>query len=205
MLKTCPRCGVEKPIEDFGVARKRANGRSSWCKTCHREYDREWKSRNPERVRASYRRKSLKKRYGITAHDYERLHESQGGLCAICGQPERLPDASGQPRRLAVDHDKATGLVRGLLCRLCNQRLGAIGDNREGISRFLRYVDEPPAAKVALDGGPRWSRHYAACIECGRPDRPYGAHGRCHTCDVRLTRNGIAPPPRPELLIDREV
>lgn len=39
---------------------------------------------------------------------------AQDGRCAIC---TRRPRA----RRLAVDHDHNTGLVRGLLCYTCNK------------------------------------------------------------------------------------
>ena len=54
----------------------------------------------------------------------------QGGTCATC-------DATA---RLEADHDHATGLLRGLLCKSCN--------NREGKSRsgeFDAYRANPPA------------------------------------------------------------
>lgn len=51
--------------------------------------------------------------------DYDALLAAQGGRCAICGaRPGR--------RNLAVDHDHATGKVRGLLCTTCNVKLGVI-------------------------------------------------------------------------------
>jgi len=36
-LKKCPRCQEEKPLEDFGVCRARADGRNLYCKVCIRE------------------------------------------------------------------------------------------------------------------------------------------------------------------------
>lgn len=49
----------------------------------------------------------------------------QGYVCAICHQPERAkhPEDADEVTRLAVDHDHATGEVRGLLCRGCNTAL----------------------------------------------------------------------------------
>lgn len=47
--------------------------------------------------------------YGITGEEYDALLELQGGLCYVCRQPPKS-------KRLAVDHDHATGVVRGLLC-----------------------------------------------------------------------------------------
>lgn len=41
---------------------------------------------------------------------------AQGGGCAICG-------AKPKTRRLHVDHDHASGAVRGLLCHRCNRAL----------------------------------------------------------------------------------
>lgn len=48
---------------------------------------------------------------------YAQTEAAQGGVCAICKQPEQF-------RKLSVDHDHNTGLVRGLLCANCNRCLG---------------------------------------------------------------------------------
>ena len=55
----------------------------------------------------------LKRRYGITQEQYDALLRSQGGKCGIC---KCLPGR----KRLCVDHDHATGRIRGLLCVRCN-------------------------------------------------------------------------------------
>lgn len=47
--------------------------------------------------------------YGISSEDYAALLKFQGGKCYICHRRPRT-------LRLAVDHDHATGEVRGLLC-----------------------------------------------------------------------------------------
>lgn len=60
----------------------------------------------------------LMARYGLSAADYDKLLEQQGGVCRIC----TLPCSTG--KRLAVDHDHETGTIRGLLCRRCNRGLG---------------------------------------------------------------------------------
>src|SRR5438552_1390720 len=49
--------------------------------------------------------------------EYERRLKEQGGGCAICSRPPK------RNKRLCVDHNHRTGLVRGLLCSVCNGRL----------------------------------------------------------------------------------
>lgn len=83
------------------------------------ELEKRWRRENPERVRFNDRNKGLVRKYGITEHDYQRMHEKQGGLCVICGNPEKAKN-----RRLAVDHCHGTGRIRGLLCGRCNGALG---------------------------------------------------------------------------------
>jgi hypothetical protein len=82
--------------------------------------------------------KALEKRYGITSEDYWALYAFQGGTCYICGW------ATGKSRRLTVDHDHKTGLVRGLLCRPCNTYLGVIRDSIEAAERLAEFLKNPP-------------------------------------------------------------
>ena len=91
-----------------------------------------WRSRNmtPE----TYRRADLKKNYGITPEDYDEMLEAQSGVCAICEQN------CGSGRRLAVDHNHATGAVRGLLCTKCNTSLGNANDDPQILIAMAMYL-----------------------------------------------------------------
>jgi hypothetical protein len=71
-----------------------------------------------------FREYNYRRRFGIDMAAYLRMFEEQGGVCAICGRPERVVHwMTGQVMPLAVDHDHQTGEVRGLLCMNCNTRL----------------------------------------------------------------------------------
>lgn len=48
-------------------------------------------------------------------------------------------------RRLSVDHDHHTGLIRGILCWACNAALGKFRDDGERIVKAAEYVQAPPA------------------------------------------------------------
>lgn len=81
-------------------------------------------------------------KYGITSEQYDELLASQGGVCAICGQPERSKSRNGHLLKLAVDHDHETGTVRGLLCDRCNRGLGFFGDDPERLAAAIAYLQE---------------------------------------------------------------
>jgi hypothetical protein len=78
----------------------------------------------------------LKTRYGITAEDYDRMMDEQGGACAICKAECRIG------LRLAVDHDHDTGKVRGLLCTHCNQAIGKLHDDPALIRKAADYLEK---------------------------------------------------------------
>lgn len=59
----------------------------------------------------------LRRTFHITLEEYNRVLCHQNGRCAICKRP-----AYDFKTRLAVDHRHSDGLLRGLLCYLCNRR-----------------------------------------------------------------------------------
>lgn len=67
----------------------------------------------------------------------------QRGMCAVCGVD--LEVGRWKRRRWVLDHDHATGLVRGVLCRSCNGLEAHSTD-----AAFEAYRSEPPAAALGL-------------------------------------------------------
>ena len=104
------------------------------CTTHHR-------ARKKALSEASWAR-GIKERYGITPVQYWALYDAQGGCCYIC------TSATGASRRLSVDHDHATGYVRGLLCRPCNTTVGRLRDDPDAFKRGYEYLRNPPALSV---------------------------------------------------------
>ncbi len=68
--------------------------------------------------------------------DWARLFESQSGKCRGCFRG--LP----QDWRTHVDHDHASGHVRGLLCNDCNMVLGRVKDDPSTLRRLAEYVED---------------------------------------------------------------
>lgn len=70
-----------------------------------------------------YRAVKLRTKYGLSIDDYNAMLRSQNWVCAICQQPETRNTATSW---LSVDHNHDSGKIRGLLCRSCNQGIGAL-------------------------------------------------------------------------------
>ncbi len=66
---------------------------------------------------------------------YQAMFLQQNGNCAICGTNQ-----SQLKRELALDHDHATGKLRGLLCDRCNVGLGMFQDNKERLLQAIQYL-----------------------------------------------------------------
>ena len=105
---------------------------------CKATYARGWRAANPDRVKNS----ALKKMYGLTKDDYDRMLLSQGNTCALCHKPEIACKTDAKTARdLAVDHDHATGKVRALLCTKCNNVVGVIEENPYILNRVKAYLE----------------------------------------------------------------
>lgn len=87
---------------------------------------------NPEKYAANQRRT----KYNMSPADYDALWLTQSGRCVIC----RTEHPGGNAKRLVVDHDHATGKVRGLLCTHCNHMLGEAKDSPETLCNAASYL-----------------------------------------------------------------
>lgn len=99
---------------------------------------RERKKKDPVKVSLYNRKALLKKRYGITMEEYDRMFSSQSGICPICG----TNDPGGNGGIMVVDHDHETGKVRDLLCHKCNAGIGYFGDNPEQLRKAATYLEK---------------------------------------------------------------
>jgi Autographiviridae endonuclease VII len=166
--KRCIKCNEMQPLSNFYAQAGMRDGYRNDCKSCMAAYRkkryaanpdvaiqrvRKWRERYPERYREGQRRYReehgeqrrqrdraghLRRKYGLRAADYDFLVVAQGGLCAICGQPDE--------RGLHVDHEHATGLVRGLLCGRCNKAIGLLDEDPlrfESAKDYLRRAQLP--------------------------------------------------------------
>ncbi len=131
MTKRCSKCNEVKSEDEFYYNPKTSNRLESWCKECNR-------SRN----RGSRHKELLREKYGMTEVDYEIMLKKQNGVCAICGQSEIVKDRNNKIKRLSVDHDHPTGIVRELLCDNCNHMLGNAKESSEILREAASYLEK---------------------------------------------------------------
>lgn len=157
-VNTCLDCGLVAEV--FGRGKKSlrcTDCRFVWKKLRAREWylahrdetiarTKAFSLANPGRMAGHHRRQKLKhparylkamrksalSRYGLTIADYRDMLVGQAGRCLICLQ---VPVSD-----LVVDHDHATGVVRGLLCSACNSALGMLRDDTTRLSSAIRYL-----------------------------------------------------------------
>jgi hypothetical protein len=84
----------------------------------------------------------VRRQYGITLADYEKMFGEQEGKCAICGNSDEV-----EGRRLAIDHCHDSGKVRGLLCGKCNRGLGLFYDNKDLLKNAISYLNKYSLAR----------------------------------------------------------
>ncbi len=159
-VKTCRKCHAEKPLDQFDEDTRNTGdigkGRVSQCKECRRAAEAVWKAAHPEQARqgqkdwhdrhkADQRDKALRRKYGITSVQYDTLLFAQGGHCAICPATE-----AGGNGVFHVDHDHATGKVRGLLCHACNTMV---------TEHFEKYVAKA-VAYLSKFGAKQWLQQF---------------------------------------------
>lgn len=151
--KVCWGCIEEKSLSEFHRQSNATDGLQARCKKCQVKYNRKYsRRRNTDPVQMEKRRiaanvryhthpngnASHLKKYGITPDEYNTKLQEQGFACAICKTPQaRLK------RRLAVDHDHATGHIRGLLCVRCNIAIGQFRESHERMLAAIAYLQSP--------------------------------------------------------------
>lgn len=112
--------------------------RNPTCPICGTDFERVRRQKycTPECARTARQFYYLERDYGVTAEQFSALLKRQGGLCAICGQPDR-----SAKNILHVDHCHETCVVRGLLCHRCNIGLGHFQDDPALLTRAAEYLE----------------------------------------------------------------
>jgi hypothetical protein len=120
-MKTCTKCGVEKPRTEFYDHPKNKTGKQSRCKIC---------------TVLAGRESQYRIRYNMSLQDKEDMIKAQGNQCAICGYYFQ----KGKEKHVHVDHCHDTLKVRGILCSYCNTGIGLLKNSPEIMQNAIKYI-----------------------------------------------------------------
>ncbi|MBP9771426.1 MAG: hypothetical protein KBD16_00665 [Candidatus Pacebacteria bacterium] len=93
----------------------------------------DWQKLAEEQRRFKLMRYDLKKRFGITIEQYDKVVRMQNGLCAICAKPPE--------KYLVVDAHKVSGIARGLLCNRCKVGIAYFNHDTSIMAAAIKYID----------------------------------------------------------------
>lgn len=122
MTKTCTRCLVTKPRDEFYDGDPKSgfkDGKHTRCKSCHNQVTRD------ARVR---------RQFGMSSAELEERRTAAEG-CAICG----VDDVSH------ADHKHGDVGLRGFLCQPCNMALGLFNDDPDRLRSAAEYLEHAAA------------------------------------------------------------
>jgi len=167
-MKRCYVCEATKPLIEFYKNVSTKDGLQSMCKICTKRTQRATHILDPsrrsegnkkryyknhelskQRARkkhakfrsdkpnefATYQAKQKLAGYGLSLEEYDKMLLDQGHKCKLC------PIMHIKSKSLCVDHNHATGLVRGLLCRSCNSMLGLAKDSPITLANGIAYLE----------------------------------------------------------------
>lgn len=140
--KRCSVCKQELPLASFYRDLSRIDGHRGTCRSCSSTQHKQWAKENKEHLRQygqgrirSRRSRSSRVRYSLPRVLRQELIAASGGSCTICGN-----QLKGGVGGASVDHDHASGKIRGVLCSTCNLGLGHFRDNIESLLGAISYL-----------------------------------------------------------------
>lgn len=133
--KECYICKELKEAKDYYPSSSYASGYRPECIGCTKI-----KAKAYPKTKDQMKNTRLKCAFGISLEEYKQMHDSQNGVCAICGKEETAQNRPGITSLLAVDHDHSTGKIRDLLCQECNKGLGHFKEDENSLLKAVEYL-----------------------------------------------------------------
>lgn len=84
--------------------------------------------------------------YGLDRETYALLVFFVGKRCPMCDKAF----TEGRVRPRVIDHDHVSGLVRGIICRQCNDKVGHLHENVAWMRNAADYLTYPPALTMGI-------------------------------------------------------
>jgi hypothetical protein len=123
--------------ENREKARQRANEWYDKNRERASERGKRYREMHKEQIANRNRWYQIKATYGMDRLDFDDMLERQDGVCANV----ECPNPGNGEKLLHIDHDHATGKIRGLLCFHCNVALGHVEDSIDALRGLIKYLE----------------------------------------------------------------
>lgn len=150
LTRVCPCCKNDLAKDKYPRSSWR-KGAGNLCFQCSSKLRKQKRLANLDKFRAAdkerYRRYKhtstrayeIKKKYGLSIDQVNRMVVRQYGRCLGCQDDLVLEGKWGE--RFHIDHDHKKNAVRGLLCHGCNTALGLTKEDPATLRRLMSYLD----------------------------------------------------------------
>lgn len=150
----CIDCWLQRYYDNHEASLKQKREYYQNTKEARRKYDKEHHEANKDKINSRKRERiqerlvdeplllleqHLRQAFKLSLQEYDELLLNQDYKCLICEQPFHRSHVN-KDRDTCVDHDKNTGKIRGILCRLCNIGLGHFKDNVQFLQSAILYL-----------------------------------------------------------------
>jgi Recombination endonuclease VII len=140
--KKCPECGIVKARSEYNVKNNNYQTSRPYYEGVKRRYQSLRERCKP--CESAWTARATKLRtYGITS---DQLDAMLARGCEVCGSMELGKNG------LHVDHDHATGVVRGTLCAACNKGIGFFKDDPTLLEKAVQYLRRQDADRLEVSG-----------------------------------------------------
>jgi hypothetical protein len=110
--KVCPKCGIDKPLTEFAIAKKYKSGRASRCKLCFKES-------YPHRPPSTAERERLRDYAAERGKYYTSLPFDQRPKCRTREYQNARPRSPNSPARRAVNNAVRDGKMPRITTQQC--------------------------------------------------------------------------------------
>jgi hypothetical protein len=163
--KVCRKCGAQKPLDEFPLRERSADGHGSWCLACHRQASAEWRRRQ------------------VSRGEDEALTASQ--RWELLGPSGDESHFSSEAEKRAAWEEHREELIECARDRRPGHRPKAWWSYEAARPEHLGpYPLEPPP------GEPRWGEAHGRAIDCHEfePILYLAAHGQLTDDEVKIIR-----------------
>ncbi len=134
----CKDCKEDKDKSEFYPDKTNSTtGIRTYCKKCTNIRSKKFRANNLAASKRWVRKSKLKLKFGISPEAAEKLIDATiNGVCEICAKHEY----HNNKQALSIDHDHATGKIRGVLCHRCNLFVGFCNEDIALLEAAIVYL-----------------------------------------------------------------